>query len=103
MTVFLRSQSPCRQNDSLPTIPISLPTESQFYLLRHSRTCQRVQGMNTVEEFVYWDEQYVLISYDIKSGGFHPFDDGNAYNHKLHFCYYYPFAPSSGGGAIIGR
>ncbi|KAK3774401.1 hypothetical protein RRG08_012796 [Elysia crispata] len=32
MTVFLRSQSPCRQNDSLPPIPISLPTESPFYL-----------------------------------------------------------------------
>ncbi|GFN76800.1 MACPF domain-containing protein 4 [Plakobranchus ocellatus] len=92
----------CCRNDSLPTIPISLPTESPFYLLRHSRTCQRVQNMNTVEEFVYWDEQYVLISYDIKSGGYHPFDDGNSYNHKLHFCYYTPMPSNDGSDAIIG-
>ncbi|CAG5130784.1 unnamed protein product, partial [Candidula unifasciata] len=53
----------CCRNDSLPTLPINLPVDKPFYLLRHSRSCQT-------------------------AGGFSPFDDGDRENHRLHFCYY---------------
>ncbi|BFZ25969.1 hypothetical protein BsWGS_29009 [Bradybaena similaris] len=74
---------------SLPTLPINLPIDKPFYLLRHSRSCQTVRGMHVVEESVYWDEEFWLIpSHHTKSGGSSPFDDGDREDHRLHFCYY---------------
>ena len=99
------------RNDNLPTKEIYLPPEKPFYLLRHTRGCQRVHQMILREEVVQWDEafDYFFFGYDSdeRIGGSHPLDDGDAKNHRLHFCYYYPRSHGNGNspgvsGPLIG-
>ncbi|XP_050416955.2 uncharacterized protein LOC126830601 [Patella vulgata] len=84
----------CRQ-DSLPTHEILLPTEKPFILMKYTRECQRIKGMEVREEYIVWTD-YPFSNLD-KATGAHPFDDGGSKLHKLHFCYY-----AKSGSSLIG-
>ncbi|KAK7106197.1 uncharacterized protein [Littorina saxatilis] len=94
----------CCRNDDLPAKGIYLPVEKPFYLVRHTRGCQRVQQMALHEEIIQWDEafDYFFFGYDSdeRIGGSHPMDDGDSKHHRLHFCYYYPIGHSSSGPLV---
>ena len=44
----------CRSDGSAET-PIELPMRKPFFLLKHSSSCQAVQGMRVTEEWIFWD------------------------------------------------
>ncbi|XP_066285437.1 uncharacterized protein [Branchiostoma lanceolatum] len=77
----------CCRNDGNANTRILLPNRSPFYLFRYRQGCQQVAGMNVKEEYFHWDDE------DDNNGnrrrGWHPYDDGDSNNHKLHYCYYY--------------
>ncbi|XP_066283103.1 uncharacterized protein [Branchiostoma lanceolatum] len=77
----------CCRNDGNANTRILLPNRSPFYLFRYMQGCQQVAGMNVKEEYFHWDDE------DDNNGnrrrGWHPYDDGDSNNHKLHYCYYY--------------
>ncbi|VDI48852.1 Hypothetical predicted protein, partial [Mytilus galloprovincialis] len=47
----------CCRNDSDSLIPITLPRDQPFYLVRNngSKQCQQVNGMTSKEEYITWD------------------------------------------------
>lgn len=67
-------------------MPINLPTDYPFVLIRYGLACQSVYGMNVTDVFVFWDDEDAGNT--SASGGMHPYDEGGSENHLLHFCYY---------------
>ncbi|XP_052079721.1 uncharacterized protein LOC127717902 [Mytilus californianus] len=47
----------CCRNDSSTTSPMVLPTAAPFVLLKKGATCQSVNGMSVVEEWVFWETE----------------------------------------------
>ena len=80
----------CCRRDASYTIPIYLPTERSFFLFRvdGSYGCQEVVGMNVRDEWVFWHSAF--LNTNPRGGELYPYDEGNNYSHKIHFCYYYP-------------
>merc|ERR1711962_254194 len=48
----------CCRNDGSPDHEITLPTTRPFYLFRHSNSCQKVSGMTSSEEWIYFYTYY---------------------------------------------
>lgn len=86
----------CCRHDASHQIPIFLPTDRPFILLRYGNSCQSVHGMQVRDLYVKWDDED--LGNKDSTGGMHPLDDGGSDDHRLHFCYYF----SSSGPSLIG-
>ncbi|XP_053376021.1 uncharacterized protein LOC123535471 [Mercenaria mercenaria] len=86
----------CCRNDGSPQIPLLLPTERPFALVRYGSKCQSVHGMNVRDVYAHWDDED--LNNKDSAGGMHPLDEGGSKNHQLHFCYYF----SSSSPSVIG-
>ncbi|XP_062597991.1 uncharacterized protein LOC134259422 [Saccostrea cucullata] len=77
----------CRQ-DSLANIPILLPIDKPFYLMRYTGLCQEVLGMTVSDEFIYYDNEDNRNANNCT--GAHPFVEGGCRtgDMKIHYCYY---------------
>ena len=80
----------CCRNDGSYQTPIDLPTTDPFYLLQKNKDgCQRVNGMNVVEEWFHWDGEDDLFKPREFFFGSTPHNFGRDNDHTLGFCYYY--------------
>ncbi|XP_021372494.1 uncharacterized protein LOC110462713, partial [Mizuhopecten yessoensis] len=75
----------CCRNDGFAGTEIDLPNSDPFYLFRHQGQCQKVKGMLTQEEFIFFDNNnhgfMGAFPYVITTTGL-----------EIRFCYYYPTA-----------
>lgn len=91
------------RDDGAANIPISLPTDNPFILVRYKGKCQAVYGINVLDLHIRWDDDDVFNQSD--AGGAHPDDGEGGGNHLLHFCYYANRTINVGGVevAIVGK
>ncbi|VDI74367.1 Hypothetical predicted protein [Mytilus galloprovincialis] len=84
----------CCRNDSDSSIPITLPRDQPFYLVRNngSKQCQQVNGMTSKEEYITWDNannSQLYKNYKITSD-IHPLVNVTSdFDLTMYFCYYY--------------
>ncbi|GFO38223.1 Apextrin-like protein [Plakobranchus ocellatus] len=77
----------CCKNNADPLVPISLPTESPFYLYRYGGQCQKVRDMDVMPEFVEIDtENY--FNKDYKVGNVPDSDLERDSLVRIELCYY---------------
>ncbi|XP_076070177.1 uncharacterized protein LOC143041892 [Mytilus galloprovincialis] len=78
----------CCRNDSSTTSPMVLPTAAPFVLFKKGTTCQAVNGMTAVEEWVFWETEG--INNNDAFGGSYPSMERITpdIGIKLFFCYY---------------
>ena len=76
----------CMTSGSVET-PITLPTNSPFYLFPYIKKCQEVKGMSVTREWFNWDDED-RKNINEKEGD-HPFCKENMYGRKLFYCFYY--------------
>ncbi|CAG2218190.1 unnamed protein product [Mytilus edulis] len=84
----------CCRNDSDSSIPITLPRDQPFYLVRNngSKQCQQVNGMTSKEEYITWDNannSQLYKNYKIASD-IHPLVNVTIdFDITMYFCYYH--------------
>lgn len=84
----------CCRNDRDSSIPIPLPSDQPFYLVRNngSKQCQQVNGMTSKEEYITWDNannSQLYKDYKI-TGDIHPLVNVTSdFDITMYFCYYY--------------
>ena len=86
----------CCKKDGYSHLPIKLPNQDPFYLLRYGDSCQQVEGMTVTEEWVYW-AGVNTVNWD-SQGGVYPYRERSSYPEiytRLFYCYYEPEEPSS--------
>ncbi|XP_078616716.1 uncharacterized protein LOC144884998 isoform X2 [Branchiostoma floridae x Branchiostoma japonicum] len=71
----------CCRNDGFASLPIRLPPNPAFYLLRFGGDCQQVEGMDVREEWI----EYMGNGY---RAGVIPDDSGDDNSQKLYYCLY---------------
>ncbi|XP_035696652.1 uncharacterized protein LOC118430053 [Branchiostoma floridae] len=71
----------CCRDDGFASLPIRLPLNPPFYLLRFGGYCQQVEEMNVREEWI----EYRGNGY---RAGVIPDDSGDDNSHKLYYCLY---------------
>nr|XP_022302103.1 uncharacterized protein LOC111110061 [Crassostrea virginica] len=77
----------CCRNDGSSYSSITLPTDTPFYLMRYTSSCQTVRGMSVTEEGIETDDED-MANTDSVSGS-HPRVSGSG-NNRLYYCYYAP-------------
>lgn len=76
------------RNDSIPSSSVVLPINEPFVLLKKGSTCQKVQGMKVVEEWIEWETEGVSNG-DMFGGNFPDLERITIdLGIKLFFCYY---------------
>ncbi|XP_063965620.1 uncharacterized protein LOC129275953 isoform X2 [Lytechinus pictus] len=78
----------CCREDGSASIPIILPTQKSFFLMKYHSACQEVLGMTVTEESLEWGTNEARPSQ--WQDGVHPRPGNTGHNVMIKYCFYQP-------------